>query len=463
METLDEGNEEHWYVLLPHSENESLLVLKERKLPYLSIPDEVSEGEVHKTCSFVQNHFHLPFRLTLLRKECECKLKQWWTRKILVFENQTLNPQAPKGWKWVQKDRVTQIIVSPSCPPVSSYLLKYAVEGLRVNEAQLLPYSQAGWFTAATTWVIQRLDMMGHKVKSVMQVKHGTPGYILRVEVESSLFFYMKAIPPNGFNDELRTVSALAEVLPSSGFVTSIAENRTKSLMLMQDCGKPVLKNFMMISGKDDLAQSVLSKWGEVQLRSIDSVKDLEDLGCFKMDGSALVGIVKKIMNSPDWFRCQQARMKDGSRVERSESDYKAMYLTFVQKLCTKISTYNIPLALVHGDLNPLNTLLEQDDGAYRFLDFSDTCVSFPFLDAISIASFYNLEASDLGFYYNLWRDFEPLERAQELLKLIEGVFDILMTLRTWRSYENAEESCRCSARKEVEMMTVDSYFEQFD
>ena len=48
----------------------------------------------------------------------------------------------------------------------------------------------------------------------------------------------------------------------------------------------------------------------------------------------------------------------------------------------------SVLLAFFHEDLNPVN-VAEPSGSEYKYLDFSCTCISFPFIDAITLGFIY--------------------------------------------------------------------------
>lgn len=126
------------------------------------------------------------------------------------------------------------------------------------------------------------------------------------------------------------------------------------------------------------------------------------------------------------------------------------MFVSYVEELCRKIGEYRVPLALVHGDLNPVNVISRKDSG-FTFIDFAFTCLSFPFLDALQFGQVCGAEMHDLDFYLEFWSKYESLDRLKELLVLVDEVYFVRCHLVLYQLYANSEESKRRDARKELQ------------
>ena len=133
-----------------------------------------------------------------------------------------------------------------------------------------------------------------------------------------------------------------------------------------------------------------------------------------------------------------------------------------VQRICDGFKKHKVPLTLVHGDLDPAN-IVKSPEGGYRFLDFGYTCISFPFIDAACLGDLPRVvepEFDGLDFYLEMWTMYEPLPRLRELLALANEFFGVLLMLRGYQIFRNAEES-RLEEARELAGLPASQYFDK--
>ena len=74
------------------------------------------------------------------------------------------------------------------------------------------------------------------------------------------------------------------------------------------------------------------------------------------------------MMDNPEWFAAQKEGMEEDDAQRWAEAEYKGKYRSHVPRVFDKLSDYAVPMSLVHGDLNPMNALVsENDELEYRF------------------------------------------------------------------------------------------------
>ena len=142
-----------------------------------------------------------------------------------------------------------------------------------------------------------------------------------------------------------------------------------------------------------------------------------------------------------------------------TETEDKGKYRSHLQRVCDKLSDFAVPISLVHGDLNPVNAIVSEND-ELKYIDFAFSCVSYPFLDALNFAHACGATKEDLGFYLKMWAECESVERLEELLTIVDDVFGVVSVLRLHKLHVNAEESGKQSAREET-TLPVYSVFDE--
>eukprot|EP00171_Calliarthron_tuberculosum_P002788 IDg2788t1 len=67
----------------------------------------------------------------------------------------------------------------------------------------------------------------------------------------------------------------------------------------------------------------------------------------------------------------------------------------------------NIPMTIVHGDLNVMNIIVDADEKEkITFIDFAYTLVSHPFIDFAYFVSSVEAEDGDMEDYLRLWMEY---------------------------------------------------------
>ena len=113
----------------------------------------------------------------------------------------------------------------------------------------------------------------------------------------------------------------------------------------------------------------VLRLFGLVQIESAEWVEALLAMGC--------------IDRRPEWLARQTAELiADDAALSGLDDAEAARLRALAPKLaamCRRLAAGPVPNALVHGDLHLAN--VARRDGEYLFFDWTDACVTHPFLD----------------------------------------------------------------------------------
>ena len=118
-----------------------------------------------------------------------------------------------------------------------------------------------------------------------------------------------------------------------------------------------------------------------------------------------------------------------------------------LQALCDELAAQGVPETLVHGDLHGGNVGVR--DGAVRFLDWTDACVSHPFLDLVTLLPAPGREGDDSGDAHAHLRDrylagyegvapWERLRRAFDLAWCLVAMHQVVSYVGIRRSLEPA-------------------------
>jgi aminoglycoside phosphotransferase (APT) family kinase protein len=101
--------------------------------------------------------------------------------------------------------------------------------------------------------------------------------------------------------------------------------------------------------------------------------------------------------------------------------------------LCAELAGYQVPPALLHGDLHE-NNIAIATTGPIIF-DWSDACIAHPFLDLVTLINPEDAppapeeRARRLDLYLSYWTGYEPPERLRAVAALAEQVGLLHQTL----------------------------------
>ena len=152
---------------------------------------------------------------------------------------------------------------------------------------------------------------------------------------------------------------------------------------------------------------------------------------------------MKRVVWDLAWFLTQDETLKEPGQLRYRLLECGQKYLAYVQKVCEELDKYNVPLAVVHRDLDTLNIAKSTEDG-YRFLEFEFTCSSVPFIDALNPGGLQrvNDEKFDgLDFYLVMWTAYELLRRLRKYLTVAGEFRDALIAVRSYQLFRNEEQS----------------------
>jgi aminoglycoside phosphotransferase (APT) family kinase protein len=118
-----------------------------------------------------------------------------------------------------------------------------------------------------------------------------------------------------------------------------------------------------------------------------------------------------------------------------------------LKEICRRLADFNIPAALVHGDLHMLN--VARIDGELAYFDWTDACVAHPFIDLLSLQ--WEKDDSDrrtlLDAYLEPWRDLESPERLLEAVALAA----VVIPLHHAVSYQHIVAGLEPAAKAELD------------
>ncbi|PXF45622.1 hypothetical protein BWQ96_04627 [Gracilariopsis chorda] len=204
------------------------------------------------------------------------------------------------------------------------------------------------------------------KLESVKKLHHGSGSCVLRVRVRSDALFYMKC---SNRVDWWNETWALVEVM-SETFRKPLTVDMERWFRLLRDYGKTL-------------------PFGLDTENSVEHIQELVDRGVVKVDGKPLKTAVDGIVENPVWFKAHPEGMKR-KQLERYSNEYRA----YLERLFDNLAEYKVLLAVVHGDVEPVNVVLEGDEKC-TFIDMFYTQVSFSLLNVVMLPVKYAQDLSN--------------------------------------------------------------------
>ncbi|GCE15015.1 phosphotransferase family protein [Tengunoibacter tsumagoiensis] len=301
------------------------------------------------------------------------------------------------------------------------------------------PWERLGWLSEASSWIVEQLAQHNYQVREIEQVKHWCISCVLRIHTMSETLYFKATLLPshtNGyatnpllFSNEAALVSFLASHFPEHAPVP-IAVDEQRGWLLMRDFGHALSNQ------KKDLDRftRVVSVLGQMQTALNHQVPQLLALGCKDRRLGTLLDEFATLL--ADEAVLADLQEEECARVRAS--------VPVLHELVTRLERYNIPASLVHGDLHPGNIGIHQE--RVVFFDWTDGCVSHPFIDALMMTAGQYLfpDIADARSqlreaYLAAWSAYETPERLEEALTLSQPITMLLLTISFQRLFNNCE------------------------
>lgn len=252
------------------------------------------------------------------------------------------------------------------------------------------PRYKFGWYRKAISLLISTAAADGAKdIGPVSQVQVSETSTVLRTE--SALGYYYLKSPAHG-SEETSITHKVAEVLPA---VCPKVLNVCTSLncFITRGLERPI---------KETEYRAIVRKLGYLHVESLLHIEKLKNCGCPVRD---LDKLSEKI---DDW--AEGRGFIDGDEIAKQQMQELKPLL---KKMCLQLASFEIPLALIHGDVARSNTARSHSLETEALLfDWEFACISHPFFDFHRIAD----ESKDsimIDEYLMKWFPLEHLDEAR--------------------------------------------------
>ena len=177
-----------------------------------------------------------------------------------------------------------------------------------------------------------------------------------------------------------------------------------------------------------DVFEEILGRYARLQIASATRVDELLAAGCLDRRLDVLARHVDALLGDADTL----------SYLKPDEVRELHTLGPRLKELCAELARYEVPMALVHGDLHTGN--IAAQGGHYTIFDWTDACVAHPFFDLATILysagrfpDIPDARARMRDAYLSHWTAFAPMERLREAADLA----DTLGTLHQAVSYQH--------------------------
>jgi len=264
-------------------------------------------------------------------------------------------------------------------------------------------WARRGWFSEAALWIEETLAARGRDTTApIEQISSWCISSILRAGTDAGRVFFKATAPSPLFVDEGTVTRGLAAMFPGR-VPMPIAIDPRRRWMLLDDFG-PV------VGWKADLETrvDVLSTFARMQLETTTRQDELLELGAFDRRPAWLASQIRSLLDAPD------LGLEDDERERLS-----ALGPRFAE-MCERLAAGGVPDALVHGDLHLSN--VAGNGGGYVFFDWTDACLTHPFLDMLVVLfeEDAELRPSLRDAYLGVWAGIAPEDELLELWALAE-------------------------------------------
>lgn len=269
------------------------------------------------------------------------------------------------------------------------------------------------WFDRVETWIDSVLAASGRRrTHPIEPVKMWSISAVARVTTDGG-DIWLKA-PCEHFRSEARVHPTVADLFHDL-VPTLIAAEETEGWLLMEP----------MVGVEDDdradgAGLEVATHWAAAQIEAVDHVDTLVAGGCRRRGVEETLIAFRELLSSSSELALLTDDEVAAARGCAGE----------IEALVREFWAAGIPDTLAHGDLHLGNVAFDGQD--LRIFDWTDGCVSHPFLDASHLAHFTRAMPGDAGLestYAEQWRAAYPdadIDRILALAPLVDLVFQAI-------------------------------------
>jgi Phosphotransferase enzyme family len=323
--------------------------------------------------------------------------------RCAVMETVTDDGSAPHGTRWT----------ALSALPYSDEQTFDQVDEIRQSmrefsefqpQKELAPFVRPGWMTEVVRWSQEQIDSLGLKMTGGFRQLNASPTFsLIRFETTGPAVWFKATGEPN--LHELPISAALARLFPKH--VPAVIGTRTDwNSWLSLEVSGIELDELTNHSTWEQVAEALAT----LQVASIGKTAELLDAGCTDLRLGKITGRIDPFLARMAEFMASQEKRSP----EPLTSSELSLLASRLKEACGLLERLEFPDALGHIDLNPGNILVSPQNCC--FLDWSEGCVSHPFLTFEYLREYYRRafpgeDAFTEGLtsaYVSAWRPFLP-------------------------------------------------------
>ncbi|HYF61183.1 MAG TPA: phosphotransferase [Herpetosiphonaceae bacterium] len=322
--------------------------------------------------------------------------------RLYALENHSPRWQPPAGMRWAGADELDRLewALPDQRPALESWLGELAPGAAPPLRP---PWARPGWYAAASAWIADELGRLGLEPAGwPEQVKSWSLSCILRAPTAGGPVYFKVTNPSGLMANEAVVTAGLAELFPDV-LPRLLATRPDQGWMLLADFGQEI-----GWEGASDIRAAALREFARLQQRSARHLDELLEIGVIDRRLPVLAAQL-------DGLLADELAMGYVDEQPRRELRAAAPAL---KELCARLERYAVPMTLVHGDIHMAN-VAPQADG-FIFFDWTDACLSHPFMDAIDILHEEDaaVAARLRDSYLAMWAEYEPAERLEEMWRI---------------------------------------------
>lgn len=291
---------------------------------------------------------------------------------------------------------------------------RWAEAALSLHTPRRAPWFNPIWHAGALTWLDEQLRTQGLvRLDEPTVLKHWQISLLWRVRTSGGPV-YFKAVP-DFLRREVQVTRLLAAHLPGAA-APVLAADEERGFLLLADAGADV--------DSPDLP-ALLRHLAGVQRASLPLLPRLD----LDVRGPAHIRTRLNRLLSDEVLMLDQ----EGG-LTRPEAEQLRAQRSVLEAALTRLDASPLPLTLGHGDLHGGNVV--ECAGQFTLLDWSDACVTHPFLDANAAyllphgtAGAPEALAEAHAAYLGEWSDLAPLDDLKSLHTDAVRVGELLRTL----------------------------------
>ena len=430
-----------FYIIILNDRNNSVFTIS-IQIPFISTSPE---SPLHELCNDIKQQLGINHKLIFLRFECETLVNDWYMPQAILLHMIDSVNETSVNHSWVNIANIDHSHLLPYNESV--FNLIQTLHQSPCSHSSLFPYSKHGWYKTAQSWISSTLDLETNEFE-MEQIQHTTFGCVIRIIDIQHNKYYFKCLPPAEDNNEIINSNILHSFLPQY-FHSPLSANMENSWMLLKDYGTPLGFGSISIHRNTSLFYDILENWGKIQMESIKHVDTMMKQGMEVVTCSSIKNRLGIMSLDSRWYEAQVRGLKQSGCDIPSQSEYKMKLESYVERLDQNLKSFNIPLALVHGDLNPANVIRTNTN--YTYFDFNTTCISYPIFDAITLGNVCGFNIDALQLYVNLWQSYEEPSRFREYSILVKDFSQLMYFLFNYEHFMKAEPSEKQNLMEEME------------